>query len=134
MVLTASGKALVAILFCRLLFGGYLAGKDQYGYNDAGSAMTVLVIYVLLGVFAAMFLFGKRYGLTGIISLSVILIVFHSIFTILALTQITDAGMHGPLENLWATVLRYAFFILTLILSIRVYRENRANIRNVSKI
>ena len=129
MVLTSSGKALVVTLFFRLLFGGYLIGKDQYGYNDAGSALTVLVIYVLLGVFAALFIFDKRYGLTGIVGLSAILILLHSIFTILAVFQITDSGMHDPLQNLWATVLRYVFFLLTIIFSIRAYEKPKSPIR-----
>lgn len=121
--LTGSGKALVVTLLFRLLFGGYLIGMDQYSFNDIESAFTVLLIYALLGIFAALFLFGKRYGLIGIMGLSVILIVFHSIFIILTVAQITDAGVHDPLDNWWVTLLRYLFFLATLIFSVRVYRE-----------
>ena len=121
--LTGSGKALVVTLLFRLLFGGYLVGMDQYRFNDIESALTVLLIYVLLGIFAALFLLGKRYGLIGIIGLEVIFIILNSVFIIVALGQIADAGLHDPLANWWATLLRYLFSLLTLIFSIRVYRE-----------
>lgn len=120
--LSWSGKALVVTMLFRLLFGGFLMGKDQYFYDDTGSALTVLVIYLLLGIFTAMFLFGKKFGLTGLLGLSVILIVLHSVFIIISFGQ-TDAGVHNPLDNWWATLLRYPFFLLTLIFSIRIYRE-----------
>ena len=129
MGLTGSGKALVVTLLFRLLFGGYLIGTDQYYYNDIGSALTVLLIYVLLGSFAALFLFGKRYGLIGVMGLSVIIIILHSIYIIVTLGQTTDAGVHDPLDNLWATLLRYPFFLLTLIFSIRVYGETYSQVR-----
>jgi len=35
----------------------------------------------------------------------------------------TDTGMHDPLNNLWSTISWYLFFILTLIFSVRIYRE-----------
>ena len=122
--LTGSGKALVVTLFFRLLFGGYLIGMDQYRFNDIESALTVLLTYGLSGIFAALFLFGKRYGLIGVIGLSVIPIITQSIFIIwfLGLTTI-DASVHNPLENWWATLLTYLFSLITLIFSIRVYRE-----------
>jgi hypothetical protein len=121
--LTGSGKALVVTLLFRLLFGGYLVGMDQYRFNDIESALTVLLIYVLLGIFAALFLLGKRYGLIGVMGLEVIFIIMQSIFIIVTLGQIADAGLHDPLANWWATLLMYLFSLLTLIFSIRVYRE-----------
>jgi hypothetical protein len=130
--LTGSGKALIVTSLFRLLFGGYLVAQDHYAYNDTGSALTVLGIYGLLGVFTTIFLFGKSFGLAGILWLSVILIIFHTACIILSLGQV-DAGLHDPLENWWATVLRYPFFLLTLIFSIRVYSENRANKKNIPK-
>lgn len=122
--LTSSGKALAVTMLFNLLFGGYLAGKDQYDYNDTGSALTVLLIYILLGIFTAMFLFGKRMGLTGILGLSTMLILSHTIFMIISF-GLVDAGVHDPLANWWATLLRYPFFLLTLFFSIRIYRERR---------
>jgi len=124
MGLTGSGKALVVTMLFQLLFGGYLTAQDYYAYNDTGSALTVLGICGLLGGFTAMFLFGKRLGLAGILWLSTILIIFHTVFIVLSFGPV-DAGVHDPTANLWATLLRYPFFLLTLISCIRIYRERR---------
>jgi hypothetical protein len=123
MELTRSGKALVVTLLFRLLFGGYLIGTDLYNYHDAGSALTVLLIYGLIGVFAAMFVAGKRYGLTGIIGLDVMFIISQSVFTFITLSQMADAGLHDPVANWWATLLMYLFSLLTLIFAARIYGE-----------
>jgi hypothetical protein len=128
--LTSSGKALVVTMLFQLLFGGYLIAKDFYAYDDTGSALTVLVIYVLLGVFTAMFLFGKQRGLAGVLWLSTILIIFHTVFVIITSFGQVDAGLHDPLANWWSTLLRYPFFVLTLIFSIRIYRERRKSLRS----
>jgi hypothetical protein len=125
MELTWSGKALVVTLLFRLLFGGYLIGQDLYNYNDAGSAFTVLLIYGLIGIFATLFIFGKKYGLTGIIGLDVIFIIVQSVFIVASLSQTVDAGLHGPIANWWATLLMYLFSLLTLIFAIKIYRENK---------
>jgi hypothetical protein len=106
-----------------LLFAGYLIGLDQFHFNDIESALTVLLIYGLIGIFAALFLFGKRYGLTGIIGLEVIFLTLQSIFIVVTLGQVADAGLHNPLANWWATLLMYLFSLLTLVFSIRVFRE-----------
>jgi hypothetical protein len=66
--LTGSGKALVVTLLFRLLFGGYLIGMDQYRFNDVESALTVLLIYGLIGFFATLFILGTRYGLLESVS------------------------------------------------------------------
>ena len=123
--LTISGKALMVTQVLRLLFGGYLAIQDQYRYHDTESAVTVLVIYILLGIFTAMFLFQKKFGLPGILGLSIVLILFNTVFTLLALKGTIAAGLHDPLDNWWANVLRYVFFVLTLVFAIRVQRETR---------
>ena len=125
MELTWNGKALVVTLFFRLLFGGYLIGLDQYSFNDVESALTVLLIYGLIAIFAALFLSGIRRGLIGIIGLDVIFIILQSLFIIVTLGQIADAGLHDPLANWWATLLMYLFSLLTLIFSVRAYREYR---------
>jgi hypothetical protein len=129
MKLTSNSKALVITMLFQLLFGGYLAARDFYVYNDAASALIVLVIYVLLGVFTAVFLFGKRFGLAGILWLSTILITFHTVFVIMSFGPV-DAGLHDPMASWWSTLLRYPFFLLTLIFSIRVYRERRESLRS----
>jgi hypothetical protein len=129
MKLTSSANALVVTMLFQLLFGGYLIAKDLYAYDDSGSALTVLVIYSLLGVFTTVFLFGNRLGLAGILWLSTILIIFHTAFIITSFGQV-DAGLHDPSANWWATLLRYPFFLLTLIFSIGIYRERREYLRS----
>jgi hypothetical protein len=123
--LSWSGKALVVTLLFRLLFGGYLIGKDQFYYYDIESALTVLMINVLLGISAALFLYGKRYGLVGLMGLSAFIIISQSVFIIVSLGQPPDQRVHEPLANWWAILLHYLFSILTLIFSSRVYREPR---------
>jgi putative exporter of polyketide antibiotics len=123
MELTWNGKALVVTLFFRLLFGGYLIGLDQYHFNDVESALTVLLIYGLIAIFATLFLLGIRRGLIGIIDLDVIFIILQSLFIIGTLGQIAEPGLHDPLSNWWATLLMYLFSLLTLIFSIRAYKE-----------
>jgi hypothetical protein len=122
---TGSGKALVITLLFRLLFGGYLMGMDQYRFNDIESALTVFLIYGLIGIFTSLFLSGKRYGLKGIIGLDVIFIILQSVFIIVTLGQVTEAGLHDPLNNFWATILLILFTVFTLIFAIRVYRETK---------
>jgi hypothetical protein len=123
MELTWNSKALFTTLLFRLLFGGYLIAMDQYNFTDVDSALTVLFIYGLIGVFAALFLFGKRRGLIGIMTLDVIFITLQVVFTIATLSQTVDAGLHNVLNNWWATLLMYGFSFLTLIFAIRTYRE-----------
>ncbi len=128
MELTWSGKALVVTLLFRLLFGGYLIGMDLYNYNDVESALTVLLIYGLIGIFATLFISGKKYGLIGIIGLDVIFIILQSVFTFVTLSQIADAGLHDPLANWWAALLMYLFSLLTLIFAIKTYRESKPSL------
>ena len=130
--LTRSGTALVVTLLFRLLFGGYLIGMDQYRFNDVESALTVLLIYGLIGLLATRFLLGKRDGLLGLIGLDAIFIVLQLVFTLLTLSQIVDPGLHDPLVNWWATLLMCLFSVLTIIFSLRANREtnlSRAHIR-----
>ena len=126
--LTWSGRALVVTLLFRLLFGGYLIGMDQYRFDDVESASTVLLIYGLVGIFAILFLLGKRYGLLGMMGLDVIFIVLQSVFTIAALGGTVDAGLHDPVTNWWATLLMFLFSLLTLIFAFKIYRETRPSL------
>ena len=132
MKLTGNAKALVVIVLFQLIFGGCLAAKDQFVYSDSVSAVTVLVIYVLIGVFAAMFLSGNRMGLIGMLGVSSLLVISHTAFIFITSFGQVDAGLHDPLANWWATMLRYPFFLLTLIFSIKIYRERRAYLRSQS--
>ena len=125
MELTGNGKALVITLLFRFVFGGYVVAMDQYLFNDLESALTVVVIYGLMAIFASLFLLGNRMGLVGMIGLEAAFLALNSVFLILALGKIADAGLHDPLENWWATLLRYMFSILTLVFAIMVYRETK---------
>jgi len=120
--LTSSGIALVVTQLFRLLFGGYLIGLDMYHYNDLESAVSVLLIYVIIGIFTTLFLLGKKKsGLFGLIALSVILIIMQSIYIIVYISQTTpDPSWHDPIANWWATVLYYMFSLLTIIFAIKV--------------
>jgi hypothetical protein len=129
--LTTTGKALIVTLLFRLFFGGYLAGMDQYSFNDLESALTVLLIYSLMGIFAVLFLFGKKHGLLGIIGLDAIFVSLQTAFIIASLSQLTDAGLHAPSNNLEATVLMFVFSIITLILAIRIYRRKQTESNNI---
>ncbi len=123
MNLTGNGRALVITLFFRLFFGGYIVAMDQYRFNDLDSALTVLLIYVLMGVFASLYLSGKKGGLKGLIGLEAVFLSLNAIFTVMSLGQMANAGLHSPLNNWWQTLLRYFFSLLTLVLSVRLYRE-----------
>jgi hypothetical protein len=120
--LTWNGKALVVTLLFRLLFGGYLVGKDQFYFNDFESALTVLLINVLLGLSVTLFLLGRRYGLIGVMGLSAFIIISQSIFLVVAFVQ-PEARVHDPLDNWWAILLYYLFSSLAIVFSIRAYRE-----------
>ena len=121
--LTENGRALTTIMFFRMLFGGYLIAMDQYRYSDPDSAWTVLAIYLLMGVFTTLYLYGKKVGIKLLIGLEAVFLLLNTVFIGIALGGFADVGMHGPLDNIWETALRYIFSLLTLILSIRVYRE-----------
>ncbi len=123
--LTRSGIALVVTQLFRLLFGGYLIGLDQFHYNDIESAVSVLMIYALVGILTTLFLAGrKKSGLLGLIALSIILIVMESIYVVVYISQTTpDPSWHSPFAIWWATASNYIFPILTLVFSAMVYRE-----------
>ena len=123
MRLTENTRALIVTLFFRMLFGGYLVAMDQYRYDDVGSAWTVLVIYALIGVFASIYLYGKRFGLKGLIGLEIIFLLLNTVFIIIALGGFADVGMHSPLDNMWETLLRYMFSLLTLLFATRINSE-----------
>ena len=123
--LTTSGLTLVVIQLFRLLFGGYLIGLDQFHYTDLESAYSVLVIYVLIGIFTTLFLLGRRKsGLLGLIVLSVILLIMQSLYIFIYFSATTpDPSWHNPMFQWWATVFNFLFPLLTLLLAIKVYKE-----------
>jgi len=114
---------IVTLMFC-LLLGGYFIGTDLYHYNDPDSAMSVLVLYSLIGIFGALFLMGKRYGLVGLMGLSGFLMVAQLAYVIVFIAQTaTDPGWHDPSANWFATGLDILFSLLLLVFSFKVYRE-----------
>lgn len=123
--LTSSGVALVVTQLFRLLFGGYLIAFDQFYYNDLESASAVFGIYVIIGIFTAMFLMGKKKrGLIGLVTITAILLVMQSIYLIVFFSQTTiDPSLHDPVANWWATMLYYVFALLTFVYAIKVRRE-----------
>ncbi len=131
--LSMAGRALMVVIGVRLVFGLYLALNDHFSYHDTTSAVTVLAIYVLLGGFALMFLYGRRSGLWLLLGLSAVLIIAHTVFAVMDLTGVTDAGLHGVANNPWPTVLRYVFFLATLGFGVKALRE-RSDSREGSRL
>jgi hypothetical protein len=123
-IITA-GKALVAVLLFRLMFGGYIAGMDQYSFGDTTSALTVLFIYGLLGAFTVVFLLGSRIGLLGLIGFDCAFLVLQIAFMAVSLGQIADAGPHSPANNVEATIVMVSFSVLTLALALKTYKETK---------
>ena len=123
--LSRYGIALVAIQLFRLVFGGYLAGLDQFHYNDLESAWTVFFIYSLVGIFTILFLLGKKKpSLLGLIALSVILMIMQTLYIIIYVAApIPDPSWHDPFASWWALISNFAFPILTLLFAVIVYKE-----------
>jgi hypothetical protein len=46
---------------------------------------------------------------------------------VMSLGQLADAGLHSPTNNLWQTVIRYFFSLLTLVLAVRLFREENSS-------
>jgi len=124
--LSTSAVALVVIQLFRLLFGGYLIGLDQFYYNDIESAVSVLMIYGLIGILVALFLIGKkRIGLLGLIALSIILLIMQSVYIAVYISQTApDPSWHSPFTLWWVTLLNFLFPLFTLGFAIKVYKEN----------
>jgi hypothetical protein len=120
------GIALIVTQLFRLLFGGYLIGLDQFHYTDLESAYSVLFIYVLIGILTTLYLLGKRkFGLLGLIVLSVILLIMQSLYILIYFSVITpDPSWHSPLFQWWATMSNFLFPFLTLVFAFKVYRDN----------
>jgi len=126
MELTRNGKVVVVTSLFRMIFGGYLIGNDLYRFNDANSALEVFLIYGVIGLFAALFIVSKRhgrFGLLGLIGWDALFIGAQFVFTFLSITKLTDPGLHDPLTNWWSLLLMFSFSLVTLIFSLRAYRE-----------
>jgi len=134
MELTRNGKVVVVTSLFRMIFGGYLIGNDLYRFNDANSALEVLLIYGVISLFATLFIVGKKYGLLGLIGMDILFIGSQIVFTILSVSKLVDPGLHDPLTNWWSLLLMFSFSLLTLIFSLRAFREISLSTRVHSKI
>jgi len=116
--------ALVVTIMFALLLGGYFIGTDLYYYNDPESAVTVLVMYSLMGIFGTLFLMGKRFGLFGLMGLSGLLMIAQLAYVIVFIVQApTGPGWHDPSANWFITSLDIIFSLLILVFSFKVYKE-----------
>ncbi|MBA4384256.1 MAG: hypothetical protein C0410_05940 [Anaerolinea sp.] len=122
---TKFGKIVIVTSLFRLLFGGYLVGNDLYRFNDGNSALQVLFIYTLIGLFTTLFLSGKKSGLFCLIGLDSLFIIAQLTFIILSLSKLIDPGLHDPLTNWWSMSLMIFFNVTSLIYSLRTIREYR---------
>jgi hypothetical protein len=121
---TSNAKYLTIILFFRFLFGGYIAGMDQYMFNDPGSARTVLLIHALMGVLFSLYLFGRRIGIKALMYVEAIYLILNLAYSALSIGQVIDPGLHDPLADVWLTLMQVMFSVLTLYYSIKLNKEN----------
>lgn len=120
---TRNAKYLTIILFFRFLFGGYIAGMDQYLFNDIDSAWTVLLIHALRGVLFSLYLFGRRIGIKALMYVEAIYLFLNLAYSVLSIGQVFDPGLHDPLSDIWLTLMQVMFSVLVLYYSIKVNRE-----------
>ena len=120
---TSNAKYLTIILFFRFLFGGYIAGMDQYLFNDIESARTVILIHALMGVLFSLYLFGRRIGIKALMYVEAIYLLLNLVYSALSIGQVFDPGLHDPLADVWLTLMQVMFSVLTLYYSIKVNRE-----------
>jgi hypothetical protein len=121
---TRNAKYLTIILFFRFLFAGYIAGMDQYLFNDTDSARTVLLIHALIGVLFSLYLFGRRIGIKALMYVEAIYLSLNLAYSALSIGQVFDPGLHDPLADVWLTLMQIMFSVLTLYYSIKVNKGN----------
>ncbi len=123
MELPKAGKIVIVTSLFRLLFGGYLVGNDLYRFDDGNSALQVLFIYTLIGLFATMFISGIKIGLFCLIGLDSLFIIAQLTFIILSLSKLIDPGLHDPLSNWWSMSIMIVFNSCSLIYSLKTLKE-----------
>ena len=134
MEISKCGRIVIVTSLFRLLFGGYLIGNDLYRFDDGNSALQVLVIYTLIGLFTTMFISGKRTGLFCLIGLDSLFIIAQSTFMILSFSKLIDPGLHNPLSNWWSMLLMVFFNVSSLIYSLKTVKDYRvAKVRTIIK-
>jgi len=66
----------------------------------------------------------KKPGLYGLIALSVFLLLMETIYIVVFISAIIpDPSWHDPFASWWSLVSNYMFPLLTLVFSVRVYKE-----------
>ena len=120
---TRNAKYLTIILFFQLLFGGYIAGMDQYLFNDIDSARTVILIHALMGALFSMYLFGRKIGIKALMYVEAIYLLLNLAYSALSIGQVFDPGLHDPLADVWLTVMQVMLSVLALYYTIKVNRE-----------
>ncbi|PKN98911.1 MAG: hypothetical protein CVU42_10380 [Chloroflexi bacterium HGW-Chloroflexi-4] len=123
MELPKAGKIVIVTSLFRLLFGGYLVGNDLYRFDDGNSALQVLFIYTLIGLFATMFISGKKIVLFCLIGLDSLFIIAQLTFILLSLSKLIDPGLHDPLSNWWSMSIMIVFNSCSLIYSLKTLKE-----------
>ena len=121
---TSNARYLTIILFFRFIFGGYIAGMDQYLFNDPESARTVLLIHALMSGLFSLYLFGRRIGIKALMYVEAIYLFLNLAYSALSIGQVFDPGLHDPLADVWLTMMQIIFSALTLYYTIKVNKEN----------
>ena len=121
---TRNTKYLTIILFFRFLFAGYIAGMDQYLFNDPASARTVIMIHVLMVALFSMYLLGRKTGIKGLMYVEAFYLFLNLAYSALSVGQVFDPGLHDPLSDIWLTLMQVMFSALTLYYTIKINREN----------
>ena len=121
---TSNVKYLTIILFFRFLFGGYIAGMDQYLFNDIDSTWTVLTIHALMGVLFSLYLLGRRIGIKALKYVEAVYLFLNLAYSALSIGQVIDPGLHDPLADIWLTLIQVMFSAVTLYYAIKINREN----------
>ena len=121
---TRNTKYLTIILFFRFLFAGYIAGMDQYLFNDPDSARTVLLIHGLMVALFSMYLLGRKTGNKGLMYVEAFYLFLNLAYSALSVGQVFDPGLHDPLSDIWLTLTQITFSALTLYYTIKINREN----------
>ena len=121
---TSNTKYLTIILFFRFLFAGYIAGMDQYLFNDPDSARTVLLLHALMVALFSMYLLGRRTGIKALMYVEAFYLFLNLAYSALSIGQVFDPGLHDPLADVGLTLMQVMFSALTLYYTIKINREN----------
>ena len=83
-----------------------------------------VTIYVLIGIFFSLYLHGRISGLKALIGLKAVFFSMNVIYTVLSFMRIIDPGLHDPFADVRLTLIQISFSLVTLVYSIKLYRES----------